>query len=58
VKEAIRIRLNRENFNRYNGFNLSQAWFPIMRMLASQKAEPGKHSNDLMGKPPVANGWP
>jgi hypothetical protein len=58
VKEAIHIRLNRENFNRDNGFNLSQAWFQITRMLASQKAEPGKDSNDLMGKPPVANGRP
>jgi hypothetical protein len=58
VKEAIRIRLNRENFNRDNGFNLSRAWFPITRMLASQKAEPGKESNDLTGKPPVANGQP
>jgi hypothetical protein len=52
VKEAIHIRLNRENFNRGNGFNLSQAWFPITRMLASQKAEPSKESNDLMEKTP------
>jgi hypothetical protein len=58
VKEAIHIRLNRENFNRDNGFNLSQAWFLITRMLASQKAEPGKESNDLTGKPPVANRQP
>jgi hypothetical protein len=56
VKEAIHIRLNEENFNRDNGFNMSRAWFPITRMLASQKAEPGKGSNDLTGKPPVANG--
>jgi hypothetical protein len=56
VKEALHIRLNRENFNRDNGFNLSQAWFPLTRMLASQKAEAGKESNDLTGKPPVANG--
>jgi hypothetical protein len=42
VKEAIYIRLNRENFNRDNGFNLSQAWYPIMSMLANQKAEPGR----------------
>jgi hypothetical protein len=58
VKEAIHIRLNKENFNRDNGFNLRRAWFPITRMLASQKAEPGKESNDLTGKPLVANGQP
>jgi hypothetical protein len=34
------------------------AWFPITRMLASQKAEPGKESDELAGKPPVANGQP
>jgi hypothetical protein len=28
-----------------------------MRMLASEKAEPGKESNDLTGKAPVANRW-
>jgi hypothetical protein len=27
-------------------------------MLASQKAEPGKDSSDLTGKPPVASGRP
>jgi hypothetical protein len=58
VKEAIHIRLNKESFNRNNGFNLSRAWFPITRMLASQKAEPGKDSSDLTGKPPVASGRP
>jgi hypothetical protein len=58
VKEAIPMRLNKEIFNRDNGFNLSQAWFPITRMLASQKAEPSKESNDLTEKPPVANGQP
>jgi hypothetical protein len=51
MKEAIHIRLNKENFNRDNGFNLSRAWFPITRMLGSQKAEPGKASNDLMENP-------
>jgi hypothetical protein len=30
----------------------------ITRMLAIQKAEPGKESNDLTGKPPMANGQP
>jgi hypothetical protein len=50
VKEAIHIRLNKEDFNRDNGFNLSRAWFPITRMLASQKAEPGKESIDLTEK--------
>jgi hypothetical protein len=52
VKEAIHIRLNRENFNRDNGFNLSRAWFPITRMLTCQMAEQGKESNDLMEKNP------
>jgi hypothetical protein len=51
VKEAIHIRMNKENFNRDNGFNPSRAWFPITRMLASQKAEPGKESNDLKENP-------
>jgi hypothetical protein len=58
VKEAIHIRLNKENFNRDNGFNLSLAWFPITRMIASQKAKQVKESNDLIGKPPAANGRP
>jgi hypothetical protein len=35
VKEVIHMRLNKKNFNRDNGFNLSRAWFPITRMLAS-----------------------
>jgi hypothetical protein len=58
VKEAVHIRLNRENFSRDNGFNLSRSWFPITTMLASQKAETGKESFDLTGKLPVANGLP
>jgi hypothetical protein len=52
VKEAIHKRMNKENFNRDKGFNLRRAWFPITRMLASQKAEPGKENNELAGKPP------
>jgi hypothetical protein len=39
VKETIHIRLNRKNFNRDNGFNLSQAWYPVLGMLANQNAE-------------------
>jgi len=54
VLKTISVLVLRVDFNRDNGFSLSQAWFP-MRMLASQKAEPGKHSDDLTGKPPVAN---
>jgi len=55
VKEAIHIRLNRKNFNRDNGFNLSRAWYPIMSMLANQKAEPGEVGNDPASRSPVAN---
>jgi hypothetical protein len=44
MKEAIHIRLNTENFNRDNSFNLSRAWFPITRMLASQKADQAKRA--------------
>jgi hypothetical protein len=58
LSRQVSIRLNKENFNRDNGFNLSRAWFLITRMLASQKAEPSKESNDLTEKPPVANGQP
>jgi hypothetical protein len=58
VKEAVHIRLNRKNFNRDNGFNLSWALYPIMSMLANQKAEPGKEGNDLTHRSPVANGRP
>jgi hypothetical protein len=35
VKEAIHMRLNRKNFNRDNGFNLSRDWYPITSMLAN-----------------------
>jgi hypothetical protein len=38
MKEAIEIRLNTGNFNRDNGFMLSQAWYPVMNMLSYQKA--------------------
>jgi hypothetical protein len=55
VKEGIHIRLKRKNFNRDNGLNLNRSWFPITRMLASQKAKTGKESSDLTGKHPVAN---
>jgi hypothetical protein len=58
IKEAIHIRLKKENFNRDNGFNLSRAWYPIMSMLANQKAEPGKEGNDLTCRSPVANRRP
>jgi hypothetical protein len=56
IKEAIHIRLNKENFNRDNGFNLSRAWYPITRMLANQKAVPGKEGNDPTRRSPVTNG--
>jgi hypothetical protein len=58
VKEAIHIRLNKENFNRDNGFYLSRAWYPTTSMLANQKAEPGKEGNDPTRRSPVANGRP
>jgi hypothetical protein len=58
MKEAIHIRQNKENFSRDNGLNLSRSWFPITRMLSSQKDKPGKESNDLTEKHPEANGRP
>jgi hypothetical protein len=58
VKEAIHIRLYKENFNRDNSFNLNRAWYPITSMLDNQKAESGKEGNDLTYRSPVANGQP
>jgi hypothetical protein len=42
TKEAIKIRLNTKNFNRDDGFTLSQAWYPVTSMLSNQKAGPGR----------------
>jgi len=42
VKEAIKIQLNTENFNRDSGFTLRQAWYPATNMLSNQKAGPGR----------------
>jgi hypothetical protein len=58
IKEAIHIRLNRKNFNRDNGFNLSRAWFPVMSMLANQNAEQGIEGNDLTSRSPMTREWP
>jgi hypothetical protein len=58
VKEAIHIRLNRKNFNRDNGFNLSQVWFPVMSMLANQNTEQGIVGHDRTHRSPVASRWP
>jgi len=33
VKEAIEIQLHPDNFNRNEGFNLSCAWCPLVKML-------------------------
>jgi hypothetical protein len=32
VKEATQIRFNQNNFNRDNGFTLSQAWNPVTKL--------------------------
>jgi hypothetical protein len=41
VKEAIQIRLNHKNFNRDNGFTLSQAWNPVTKLF-KHGTVPGK----------------
>jgi hypothetical protein len=42
VKEAIQIRLNHKNFNRENGFTLSWAWNPVIKLLFKHNNDPGK----------------
>jgi hypothetical protein len=40
VREAIEIRLHPDNFNRDDGFNLSYAWRPIMKILQPSNSAP------------------
>jgi hypothetical protein len=40
VREAIEIRLHPDNFNRDDGFNLSYAWRPIIKILPSSNSAP------------------
>jgi hypothetical protein len=42
VKEAIQIRLNYKNFNKYSGFTLSRAWNPVTKLLFKHDTGPGK----------------
>jgi hypothetical protein len=39
VKEAIEIHLMKKNFNRGNGFILSQVWSPTMSMVLNEKQD-------------------
>jgi hypothetical protein len=38
VKEAIRIRLNDQTFNRDGGLMLNRAWHAVIDMLSNQEA--------------------
>jgi hypothetical protein len=40
VREAIEIRLHPDNFNRDDGFNLSYAWRPIIKILQTSNSAP------------------
>jgi len=40
VREAIEIQLHPDNFNRDDGFNLSHAWRPIIKMLQLLRSAP------------------
>jgi hypothetical protein len=40
VREAIKIRLHPDNFNRDDGFNLSYAWRPILKILQTSNSAP------------------
>jgi predicted GIY-YIG superfamily endonuclease len=40
VSEAIEIRLHPDNFNRDDGFNLSYAWRPIIKILQQSNSAP------------------
>jgi hypothetical protein len=40
VREAIEIRLHTDNFNRDDGFNLSYAWRPIIKILQPSNSAP------------------
>jgi hypothetical protein len=40
VREAIEIRLHPDNFNRDDGFKLSYAWHPIIKILQSYNSAP------------------
>jgi hypothetical protein len=44
VKDAVEIRLHPNNFNRDNGFMLSQAWYPLINVL--HKANNVKQHSD------------
>jgi hypothetical protein len=37
VKEATEIQLHTNNFNRDNGFMLSQAWYPLINLLHKRR---------------------
>jgi hypothetical protein len=41
IKEAIKMKLNYENFNRNSGFTVSWAWYPATNLLSNQEAGPG-----------------
>jgi hypothetical protein len=40
VREAIKIRLHPDNFNRDDGFNMSYAWRPIIKNLQPSNSAP------------------
>jgi hypothetical protein len=50
VKEAIKIQLHPNNFNRDEGFNLSHTWCPIINMLQQSRVVPmGKKGQAEVG---------
>jgi hypothetical protein len=57
VREAIEIRLHTNNFNRDDGFNLSHAWRPIIKMLQLPRSAPmakqGQAQVENQPRPPV-----
>jgi hypothetical protein len=56
VREAIKIRLQPDNFNRDDGFNLSYAWDPIIKILqpsnSAPMANPGQAQVENQPRPP------
>jgi hypothetical protein len=56
VKEAIQIRLNQKNFNRNNGFTLSQAWNPVTKLF-KHDIDSGKAAIEPAHRPVALTDW-
>jgi hypothetical protein len=51
IQESIEKRLNKDNFNRVDGFILSQAWSPVTSMLLKGKQDQAERVLDSSNEP-------